>query len=465
MIVDVHCHMFNGDDLPVAGFVRNVVLHSFGSGDAKLLDRCVQGNAPNAADDIQRFRDLMNGDVQITSAQVDQAFVEASEQVEAALAEDPALAAEVRRDLAEHDAAPVEDDLQGLGLPSPDRARDFVAIMLLSCVDIPARYAATTGKGVSLAIPLLVDLDAGVHDRSITTPQDLVEVFDLQSEASMRELLPGAKDLRLHPFIGYDPLRELAWQLDPRRTGPSPVEIVQDAVLTRGFVGVKVYPPMGWRPAGNAVDDTQSIRYRGLLDEIVLHFARWCAGEQVPVTAHCNDSNYASAAAHGDAHPDYWHALLHQVEKLRLNLGHFGGIHEDERAYGWTRAIAGIMADHENVYADVSCHDLHHDSARHRHNQVLGWLSGTGHPITSQTMFGTDWFMQVLNKDATSFLETYRADWEATFDKDAVDPFLRANALRFLGFDDASNENGKRLAARYKRFGITKPDWLTASAD
>ncbi len=118
------------------------------------------------------------------------------------------------------------------------------------------------------------------------------------------------------------------------------------------------------------------------------------------------------------------------------------------------------MADHENVYADVSCHDLSEESVRGRQRQMLHWLADTGHPVKKRTMFATDWYMQAMNRDHEDFLETYQADWKTCFGEDAVEGFMSGNALCFLGFDDPSNKNAVRLRDRYQAVDVPAPAWL-----
>jgi hypothetical protein len=48
MIVDIHCHAFNADDLPVRGLGYRLHLHNraLGAIVPDLVDRLVQGRAP-----------------------------------------------------------------------------------------------------------------------------------------------------------------------------------------------------------------------------------------------------------------------------------------------------------------------------------------------------------------------------------------------------------------------------------
>ena len=304
MIIDVHCHMFNADDLPVAGFVREVKkVHWFGGAIARYLDRKIQDAAPDVGADIDRLTALLRDNGVANTGDPLTTLEETQDRIAEDLASDPVLLAELTREFMAHDRATGAGALGNLAWPVPDRIERFVSYFAQSRVDLPGQYAAGTGRGVHVAVPLLVDMDAGVHDRSVSKPKEQITVFDLLSQASMKGLLPKAAHLVLHPFIAFDPLRELAWRKDPDPAG-SPLERVIDAVLHKGFVGVKVYPPMGWRPAGNVLDDKRSARDGPLLDEIVLDFARWCVEADVPVTAHCNDSNYAGENAGPGPSPD-----------------------------------------------------------------------------------------------------------------------------------------------------------------
>jgi hypothetical protein len=55
-IVDVHCHTFNGDDLPVRGFVHHLHLRNrvLGSLLSRVIDKVVQDTAPGFDVDAAR---------------------------------------------------------------------------------------------------------------------------------------------------------------------------------------------------------------------------------------------------------------------------------------------------------------------------------------------------------------------------------------------------------------------------
>ena len=81
--------------------------------------------------------------------------------------------------------------------------------------------------------------------------------------------------LGLNIVVGYAGMLDLGYA---SATGRSTVQAVQDAVLTRGFVGVKVYPEMGWRAHGNTAASAGTARRARELDAILDDFFAWCAG-------------------------------------------------------------------------------------------------------------------------------------------------------------------------------------------
>ena len=406
--------------------------------------------APDIAADRARLIALLRG-LEAGGEPPMTVLVASENEIAAELAQDPAMAEDVQRELSISDAE-LGTGTEGFSPADIRRAIRWAALFGQSRLDLPGQYAASSGRDVGLAIPMLVDLDAGVEDRGVSTRSEQVELFDLLSEASMRSLLPAAADLVLHPFVAYDPLRELSHHAG---SGESPLDLVQRAVLDHGFVGVKVYPPMGWRPSGNPGNKGQR------LDEIVLELAQWCAQENVPITTHCNDTNYASPGASGSGHPSQWEAVLKQCSGLRLNLGHFGGAHGSADEYEWTREIARLMLDHDGLYADVGCHPIAHGEDLDVHMEIVGELAAADRRILRRVMFGTDWYMQAINRDHDKFLGTYRDAWVKAFGVEEESHFMGGNALAFLGFSRPSDKNAARLADRYERLELDRPGWLT----
>jgi predicted TIM-barrel fold metal-dependent hydrolase len=203
-----------------------------------------------------------------------------------------------------------------------------------------------------------------------------------------------------------------------------------------------------------------------MLDEIVIDLAEWCAAEDVPITAHGNKSNYA------DPHyeerqfgsPAQWLPVLERCPGLHLNLGHFGGARLKEARDGWPWQIARAMHDFPGLYADVGNHRIDDEALVAAYFEMLRAMRDD--PATAvlaeRLMYGSDWFMEAIHPQPDEFLQSYRAAYDQHFgDPSATAGFMGGNALRFLGFDDATNQNAVRLRARYDRFNPeAAPAWL-----
>ncbi len=463
LIVDVHCHLFNAADLPIEGFVRHVQLHNGWMADRLgSIAKKLTAGAPTHDEDKMRIakvieRHLSGGPEAASATTAEQRF---DADAESAMNElDDAERQAINEALTDE----TEDGIEGGPELSPSQVPRYVKWALLfskSRWDLAERYASYFSIQPALAIPMLVDLDHGVTDNAQTAMVDQVEVFDLLSQASMLGLVPRAPQLRLHPFVGFDPFRQLDHKSTP--LGPTPLQVVQDAVLEHGFVGVKLYPEMGWRPSRNTAANAGSSQRAKDLDEILDGFFGWCAANDVPLTAHCNFSNFSNKdwerASLGN--PDHWLQVLRDHPDLRVNLGHFGGAHTEDTGYSWTWAIAEAMDEfHDRLFADVSCHRLDDEHARNAHFQVLTTMMNEHPEVADQLMLGTDWYMVAGLPKAEGFIERYY-DGYARFG-DRRDAFLSGNALRFLGFDRTqADSNAGRLRRRYAALSAPKPSWL-----
>ena len=139
----------------------------------------------------------------------------------------------------------------------------------------------------------------------------------------------------LHGFIGFDPwqyLDDLAYDRHPNA-----LEIVSYAIEQQGFVGVKLYPPMGFQPCDNAKRDPSSFpvglqdlcypHHPGVeIDNALKQVYSYCDNNKLAVMAHCADSMGAVPDSALNAEPRLWDSVLTKYRNLRLNLGHSGGI-------------------------------------------------------------------------------------------------------------------------------------------
>jgi predicted TIM-barrel fold metal-dependent hydrolase len=483
-IVDVHCHVFNADDLPVRGFVEHLHLDTpvLGPLLSTLIDRIVQGKAPGYSSDMARIQRLLThggGAEQLETlgvpvdalealgvsapsldAQADAAFAEL-------LVEDPVfvhrLAAAGTQEAYGAEAVQEAITAEGLGdqLANARRLVRWAALFAMSRLDIASELVHNISDEVDLYCPLLVDLGAGLGDNPKTTVRQQVEMLGGISILSMRGQLPGGGKARLHPFVGFDPRAQVRAEL--ARQPVKPLDVVKDAVHQHGFIGVKLYPPMGWRPLGNAatIDMTSSEAER--LDAVLGDFYTWCENEDVPITAHANRSNFADPSFADFAGPTGWELVLESFPQLRVNLGHFGGATAELGPGSWPARMIDLALRHDHVYVDTGNHRIHDSGMASAYLRSLALLlqASDRKEMASRLMFGSDWFMLASLPNHQQFLDTYRDLFEQQFGQPATQNFLGGNALRFLGFADPGTKNADRLRDHYRRHASSDtPRWL-----
>jgi predicted TIM-barrel fold metal-dependent hydrolase len=484
-VIDIHCHTFNADDLPIRGFVQHVALRHIPVGPslAQLVDILVQRGAPGYQDEKPRLDALLGQEdlsrtfeVALSPPEADlQADLEreVDQTLDDLLVRAPGVLRRVGRDLsvAERGGAPFGSPEEEVSLESlrdvvgtARRAVRWVTLFGKLRMDLTGLLVSTYRDQVDLYCPMLVDMGASLGDVAATTVHEQVVLQEKISRLSMLGRLPGGGKARIHPLVGFDPRHEAKSRA--AKDLRTPLDEVKDAVQTYGFVGVKVYPPMGWRPIGNVAVGDMTTSEAAAVDEALHDFYSWCQQEQVPITAHCNDSNYAddSYQRAGLAGPDGWLAVLKEFPDLHLNLGHFGGASVDEPPTGWPWTIGHAAKDFPHLYADVGNHNIYDPALSAAYLETLHSMFNEpdSQEMEHRVMYGSDWFMVALHPDHEKFLDAYRGLYEDRFGSDATGQFMGGTALRFLGFDDPTNRNAQRLRARYLEFAPDRiPDWLT----
>ena len=447
-VVDIHCHTFNADDLPVKGFVKAVggTRHWLARALASSLATVTQGMS-SGAEEIRKLDRLIERGPALESLEdlepsaLDQADLQADALLAQLQAENPVLADNAAREAATDPGSTADE---GPGLESlRDRAEELRRYLKWVALFGQDRLALTRAlmelyPQVDLFTPLLVDFQ-GLEDQPKTT---VLEQLELQERLSRLSML-GHFRAKVHPFVGFD----------PRRFGAVP--LAQRAIAEFGCVGVKMYPPVGFLPIGNLDDRPEGMSEEEALgvEAALENLYAWCEDEQVPITAHSNPTNYARTSFRSNSSPQRWERVLQRWPDLHLSLGHFGWAESD-----WPDRIAALMGAYPHLYADIGNHEL--DDLPATIDRLQG-LFGQPETATARErfMFGTDWFMVASHHRYPQFLTEIRDHYAARFPND-LDAFMGQTALRFLGFDDPTNANTARVRARYAQYDVDPPDWL-----
>jgi predicted TIM-barrel fold metal-dependent hydrolase len=528
--IDVHCHFFNAADLPVRGFISVVVLSDYAAVQAAprgvlsgirlgiwkglagtLADFVLRSRAPTPREELQclsqaaacgdfaasptrsirpnvyasRLADIL--DEQLSNGgegsrlrgleQEEPAFLDfVLEEMKAAGIETPGTTAHSLR------AAPADRtgtlsriaDFLLTGRSVFSRYFEWARLLSSYRSLIAQQYLAIEDPSqnrIALATPALVDYNYWLDDQS---PASLKEQIAVMRALSLRQPRP------VHAFVPFDPLRAVRGKPDE----PTALAIVQEAIRDHGFLGVKLYSPMGFRPRGNAERPLSFPAHASMgeegfgrrLDEALTALYRWCHDEEVPILAHSLDSQAAGDGFGGRADPRFWLAVLEEFPSLRLNLAHFGyfthalaagtnPLAAFERT--WEHQIGTFVGDtrFSNVFADISYFwwalpEGRTDATRLAAVKVLFTrYFERFDPRVERLMFGTDWIMTGRANGFDRYADNVESFFrEIGLTEPQLDNLFYGNAVRFLGLVPAAKP-AARLEKFYRDNGRTPPSF------
>jgi predicted TIM-barrel fold metal-dependent hydrolase len=517
-VIDVHCHVFNGKDIPANRFLEIVVLQHYPDlsvgrrarepvnlilqGVIRFIVARVTGAAPSVeaeADCLRRGEDtcsmpvsrsgrartpsaidedvladyarLLEGKPRVTYFKEDK-WLEDREALDAFIAELRAAQGPARvqegKDLSDRAAQ------QELARRLNTRDYAFRNVKewgdLLSGFrrDIVGKYLATFDTGahdIVLFAPALVDFSNWLGDTAASPLQQQVDLMDV--------LARRQKKARMHGYVAFDPLRQLL--AEETRAMQTPLTLAKAAVEAQGFLGVKIYSPMGFRPTSNAGAGTTFPAtvmggrrdFGARLDKALDDLYAWCRQDGVVILAHASNSQAANREFGLRADPKFWRIVLRKHRELRLNLAHFGrfeitgpsaAIDLNRLAATWEWEIGRIIKQDRapNVYADLSYFTwiIGNDTdARQRKlaaEALKRWFAEFD-PECRRILFGTDWAMIAPVRDSEGYLpRTIAFLQDVGLTEGQLDNVLFSNAVRFFGLRQGDPARS-RLASYYAK--------------
>lgn len=279
----------------------------------------------------------------------------------------------------------------------PEGILAFVGYMLshrwMNLHEYSQAYSATPDAfGVDHVFGALVDFDRWLDCPPRSSHDDQVKLHQLLSKLS------GGY---MQPLVAYNPWTDIV-------THGKATEQVVDAIKKRGFVGVKIYPPNGFRPYGNT--ETPLLDMPGAptaadLDVVLAKFWDKCVEQNIPVMAHTGATMGSDNAHDKLGGPQGWGALYRHYSgrvSPTVNAGHFGG---DEPGNNWTNQIAELMAQPEGstLYGDLGywsrlrCENPEGDTCRNVRQRLQMAVAKPG--VAKRVMYGSDWLMLSRERD------------------------------------------------------------------
>jgi hypothetical protein len=502
LTIDVHAHVFNGTDIPIERYLTLVRARTDTAltGLGEMLEEVVNAIAPDGEYELKLLRKLNEGGgnaAAFASSQRDRHRAEQYERGVRALKEALAYRQRTRRS---HGARPDDRELvdainnlpdryvkrrtgpRGLraGNNAVDAALQFAEQQFnyryVNTFDYLEEYGTGTSRKADLALCHMLDFDWALS-------KGLPPRTTVRQQIQLTEQLSILSGGRIHGYAPFDPYKQVAFGLG--LTGEDSLSLVQWAVQSKGHIGVKMYPPMGFAPFGNKAksmpfwdkpwiaDALKRPDLGGRLDSVLEQLYAWCVQNEVPIMAHTSPSNMPDDTFCWATDPARWQDL--PVRGLRVNFGHFGdtelGLDGDLRL---TRGYADLMSAEgtlgANFFADSAYLTDAVRGSGSLANQLTAIFKRTRHKgpanLANRLMYGSDWEMLLIEPgDTSAYLRNFE-NLFTRFDKETAlgatgkisDAFFGANAARYLGLG-TGNQCRKRLDQFYAWHGIQKPLW------
>ncbi len=317
--------------------------------------------------------------------------------------------------------------------------------------------AYTTGAGsvrVAAACMAMVDFDYWL-DGCDHPPSRL------RDQMLLTEKLVKVSDGFILPLMAYNPWSD-------KKSGGESLALVEQAISRHGFVGVKLYPPICYKPMGEGDTPLKSgWPSQDELNPFLRELYKTCLDLDVPVMAHANFSMGAELVCNDRSSPANWTTLVEipGFERLRINAGHFGGNHKrHSAAEKWSSDFVGVMKKAPHFFADIGFWDELAAGKSDVVNKLMVLMQsdiGNGQRASERILFGTDWFMTARLKNWPDYADNiYQHLKTAGITGADVERLMYRNVLDLYGLTQtAPGKNRQRIIDYYSRNGISA-DWL-----
>jgi predicted TIM-barrel fold metal-dependent hydrolase len=328
---------------------------------------------------------------------------------------------------------------------------------------------------IVLMTPAIVDFSKWLEDEDQLSIQDQVDVM---ARIACRRGGP-----RVHGFVGFDPLRQALYDHHRRSSADvDPMAIVRRAIevnrivvgdsakITGGLVGVKLYPPMGFRATDNrhlpdasfsepaylrSPDTGLGSQIGSKLDAALSKLYTWCSDNNVPIMAHTSHSFGPNRDYEDRADPIFWAEVLkpNAFPRLRINLAHFGHFNKAvqyarpqnyvDKCWEWT--VGKILISSAEAYADISSlGEILKTGPSRKIVECMKAFKEQFPNSDERLLYGTDWSMIAQEErfpkllSSRPFPDLMILFLRAVGYNDAqIEGIMFGNAVRFLGLGKA----------------------------
>jgi predicted TIM-barrel fold metal-dependent hydrolase len=361
--------------------------------------------------------------------------------------------------------------------------------------------AGQPGRNVDLMVANLVDYDWPLAGGCGTKSP-------LRDQISLMERLSVYMGGRVHAMVPYDPMRQVAiaagfHPLTPcghsDRGSELTFDEITDAVMTRGFIGIKLYLPMGFLPLGNSKEpastwaqpwlpawmrqpihyssDNSTASFGERLDQELTRLYQWAQNNDVPITAHAEASQGPSLSFDAFAVATQWADVLQDFPALRINFAHLGDFTSNLPNTALMPAAATGLISYfgatKTSRGALAFGDLSYATGGLANPQPLAQLLRTcfsaplanGAQLYDHLIYGSDWLMLLQESNVDLYFKVFQnalqsVDQALPQSPPISDRFFALNTARWIGLF-RGQPTRTRLEGFYRKSGIARfPDWM-----
>lgn len=513
LLIDTHAHFFNGSDLQVSAFVKQVAGRELVdwmwlrdvAGDLLQL---IAWNAPTAQEELNLIRQAKscspNLQNQLLTIKRDEQFSNAKNEFLMAvekqialgtassfLVETPNLSEILPQSYDTLYAAPDEHFTAGTEKESSYRkiraAFRFVVEMFqyryVSANNYLKIYNSANRK-IDIVVSHLVDYDWFLT-KGKKTPSSIPQQIQLMGEIA--KLSSGV----VNYFAPYCPLRHVAWDSGQTVNNFDPLEQEKSAIEMHGALGVKIYPPMGfalwgnealqksnpnlWRDREFLPEIRKDVEFGKKLDEKLASLYRYCEENNVPIMAHTAISNLSDSHFNVIFNFDSLNKLVTtDYPSLKISFGHFGGFgwaNDKNEGENKNQANPAIWPELVNTMSNSANNNLYVDTGffsaalgnEIKFKKSLRDLLSKNPFLANKMLYGTDWKMLVTEEKTKDYLQTFERILHNPEIEKFVSSTQRQNILGKNGAAYLGLYAGSISRTRVERFyqNQVQPHWIS----
>jgi len=256
------------------------------------------------------------------------------------------------------------------------------------------------------------------------------------------------------PMVGYNPWTDI-------EESEKSFKLIEEAVQAHGFIGIKIYPSIGYFPYGNTGPDfcakqPNQPADRHQMDRNLRKMYRLAQDLKIPVMGHSGPGMGQTLCSGKYGDHQGWRKLAALLENdvlsTRIIFGHLG--------FGSYQEFITLMEDYPDLglYGDLGywnhlTGELGEWHARKLVTRITTSFPGRDEKIYARVMYGTDWLMLAKEKKEAwqAYPQQLFSNISAAFNGDEKErlKFLNAiaykNALRIFNMDFGDDGILKKL--------------------